>query len=52
MRQVMKAMKNLAKNEQYRMLYLSRLDASLKENTYMKERGQKRRRHWKGKLWL
>jgi predicted transposase/invertase (TIGR01784 family) len=37
MRQAMKVMKNFAENEEDRMLYLSRLDASLKENTYISE---------------
>jgi hypothetical protein len=37
MRQAMKVMKNFAENEQDHMLYLSRLDASLKENTYISE---------------
>jgi predicted transposase/invertase (TIGR01784 family) len=37
MRQAMKVMKNFAENEDDRMLYLSRLDASLKENTYINE---------------
>jgi hypothetical protein len=37
MRQAVKVMKNFAGNEDDRMLYLSRLDASLKENTYINE---------------